>query len=210
LTGLTRKETKRLLELNLNQGNTDDQRYNRATRVIGGWINDERFLDATGQPAALNTNDTPPSFAELIKIYSGDIPPQAMLSVLKLAECVEENGQSVHLVKHAFIPGNDDVDKINILGKDVSEMIYTIEHNLSHPPQDAYFQRKVSSHQLKLERMSDFQKLSAEKSQALLEELDQWLSQQEVESEEDPACYVALGIHYVDSRLTPGENDEQD
>ena len=49
LTGLTRKEVKRLRELPGEEAlAAADQRYNRAIRVISGWTNDETFQDEDG------------------------------------------------------------------------------------------------------------------------------------------------------------------
>lgn len=196
-TGLTRKETKRLLELDSVDAQSSDQRYNRAVRVIGGWLNDTRFQDEDGQPKALVTEGDEQSFAQLIKTYSGDIPAQAMLDVLTKAGCVERQDARLVLVKRAFIPSDDDLDKLNILGVDVGELISTIDHNLRYSQQDSFFQRKVSNHRLDPVALNQFKALSAEKSQQLLEELDHWLSEHEVNGEQQ-GFYVGLGIHYIE------------
>ena len=43
LTGLTRKEVRRLLDEGMSATAPDQERYNRAIRVISGWVNDRRF-----------------------------------------------------------------------------------------------------------------------------------------------------------------------
>lgn len=48
LTGLTRKEVKRLHELDGEDYVASQERYNRAVRVISGWMNDRRFSDVPG------------------------------------------------------------------------------------------------------------------------------------------------------------------
>lgn len=48
LTGLTRKEVKRLHELDGEDYVAGQERYNRAVRVISGWMNDRRFSDVPG------------------------------------------------------------------------------------------------------------------------------------------------------------------
>ena len=50
LTGLNRKEVKKLNELDANQASTNTKQYNRSVRVIGGWINDPDYLRPGGVP----------------------------------------------------------------------------------------------------------------------------------------------------------------
>ncbi|GAB1257458.1 hypothetical protein NBRC116494_19600 [Aurantivibrio plasticivorans] len=195
MTGLTRKETKRLHELQALDTQAADQRYNRAVRVISGWLNDQEFLDDQGQPKCLPL-DGHASFSELVKRFSGDIPVAAMQILLSEAKCINETDRGIELVSHAYIPSNAPADKLNILGTDVAELIDTIDHNINSTTDQLRFQRKVSSHRLNPAMVSDFQQLSSEKSQQLLEELDAWLSEREVRDSEADCHYVALGIYY--------------
>ena len=54
LTGLTRKEVRRLRDLLEEETPAVFRRMNYATRVLSGWHQDEDFLDAEGAPALLN------------------------------------------------------------------------------------------------------------------------------------------------------------
>ena len=85
LTGLTRKEVKRLLESDTVDAGAGQDRYNRAVRVVSGWVNDRRFHDASGKPAILPLEGARKSFALLVREYSGDIPTKAMLAMLEEA-----------------------------------------------------------------------------------------------------------------------------
>ena len=201
LTGLTRKEAKRLHELDADAPHDSEQRYNRAVRVISGWVNDPLFHDAQGQPADLPVDGSEQSFAALVKKYSGDVPTQSMLAVLRSAASVADVGNQVRLLQHAYVPGNDDADKLNIMGTDTAELLATIDHNLVSEPGARRFQRKVSNHRLRADALEEFQTLASGKSQALLEELDAWLSRHEVEAgADDPhqEHYVSLGIYFFE------------
>lgn len=198
-TGLTRKETKRLREIQSPESSTADQKYNRVVRVISGWHNDEQFKEKSGEPRVLSLSDGTNNFSDLVKKYSGDIPTSAMLSVLRDADCVEIQNDTVKLLVSAYIPGNDPVDKINILGVDTAELLDTIDHNLTAPSEQLRYQRKVSNHNLNLEHLEDFRQLSARKAQKLLEDLDAWLSRHEA-AEGSENAYVALGIYYTEQK----------
>ena len=201
LTGLTRKETKRLRELKLMDDEASSQRYSRAIRVISGWTSDSRFQSAAGEPAVLPMDGTRASFAALVKEFSGDIPPAAMLSVLQNSGTVALVEGGIALQEKAYIPLATPLEKLNILGTDVAELIDTIGHNLNAAPSQLHFQRKVSNVLIHPDAVPAFRELSARKSQLLLEEYHSWLSDHELVPEDDPSvqpCYVAVGIYYTD------------
>jgi len=201
ITGMTRKEAKRLHELEQPDADSSQQRYNRAVRVISGWVNDPLFQDAAGAPAVLSVDDGDNSFAALVKKYSGDMTTRAMLTVLETADSVEKTGQGVKLVRRAYLPGKDPREKLAILGADTAELIATIDHNLVADDDQRRFQRKVSNHRVHADALPAFRALSAVKSQALLEELDAWLSEHEVSDDaqdEAGGRYVSLGIYFYE------------
>lgn len=206
ITGLTRKEAKRLNELDSPESHTTHQRYNRSIRVISGWLNDTRFLDENNEPARLPL-DGDNSFASLVKSYSGDIPASSMLSVLETSKSVLRKGDSLTLLKHAYIPANDPIEKIEILGADVAELVSTIGHNLSAPEEQLHFQRKVSNCLIPEQSLEAFKKFSAYKSQQLLEEFNHWLGEHESDGSDDsnPTNYVAVGIYYTQKSHSPSD-----
>lgn len=201
LTGLTRKETKRLRELELLDEEASSQRYSRAIRVISGWTGDPRFQTGSGEPAVLPMEGAEGSFSQLVKEFSGDIPAVAMLSVLQASGTVTVADDGITLLEKAYIPTATPLEKLNILGTDVAELIDTIGHNLAAEPGERHFQRKVSNVLLHPDAVPAFRELSTRKSQLLLEEYHSWLSSHELDPEAEPALeprYVAVGIYYSD------------
>ena len=199
LTGLTRKEVKRQLELDAPDDAASQERFNRGIRVISGWVNDRRFLDSAGKPADLPVDGKPYSFALLVKEYSGDIPTRAMLSMLEEAGSVRVTGNAVKLVRHAFVPGSDPIDKIQVLGTDVAELITTIDHNLTAGADDLLFQRKVAYDNIDPAALPKLKKLTFTKAQALLEQLDRQYASNELGKEDgDGGKYISLGIYYYE------------
>ena len=197
-TGLSRKEVKRLNELESSQDTDIEQKYNRAVRVISGWINDKNFTDTDGNAKNLPVDGSDASFAALVKQYSGDIPTKAMLNLLLAADCVKVENNTVQLIKHAYVPGKDSAEIIRILGTDTNELINTIDHNLTAQETDKRYQRKVSTAVLDKNAIEEFKNFSKKQSQALLEKLDAWLSQHEENPDDDNARYVSLGIYYYE------------
>ena len=198
LTGLTRKETKRLHELVQDDADASQQRYNRAIRVVSGWLNDAEFQDADGRPLVLPVDGEHASFAALVKRFSGDMTTQSMLAVLSAASTVVREDDRVRLLQHAYVPGKDPADKLHILGSDSAELIATIDYNLVSDADALRFQRKVSNHRVRADALPAFRALSSRKSQALLEEFDAWLAKHEVAAD-DQGRYVSLGIYYYEN-----------
>lgn len=207
LTGLTRKETRALRDASPIGNEKSAQRYSRAIRVISGWVNDSQFHDEHGEPGPLPFDGGDHSFSALVRKYSGDIPPVAMLSVLEASQTVIVADQHIVLKQRAYIPLSTPIDKINILGTDVAELIGTIGHNIEADPAHLLFQRKVSNRAVRVDAMGKFRELSNRKSQELLEEYHAWLSAHEVDESErdsDQVGYVAVGIYYTE-HILPGE-----
>ena len=177
LSGLSRKEVQRVMGQHDSAEADARARYNRAARVIAGWVRDRDFTDAAGNPLALTQEDGKTSFSELVKRHSGDVPARAVLDELLRVGVVEhlEDGR-IRLLSRAYVPRTSDLDKLEILGADVSDLIYTIDHNLQHGADDPFFQRKVMYDNLPVEAIGAFRTLSAEQAQVLLEKMDQWLS----------------------------------
>ena len=197
-TGLSRKEVKRLSELPDDHNPELEQKYNRAVRVISGWVNDKSFVDASGKEKILPLEGDEGSFSALVKQFSGDIPTRAMLDLLLAAGCIQVEDNKVALVKHAYVPGKDSSEIIRILGTDTNELLNTIDHNLTAQEDDKRFQRKVSSKVLDSKAVDEFKVLSNKHSQALLEKLDAWISKNEVDQEDENARYVSLGIYFYE------------
>jgi len=215
LSGLSRKEVQWVMS----QGDPASaeeapyERYNRAARVIAGWVRDRDFLDSAGHPMALGQEDGNVNFNLLVKRYSGDMPSRAVLDELLRVGAVErlEDGR-IRLLSRAYIPRSSDLDKLEILGTDVSDLIYTIDHNLQHGAADPFFQRKVMYDNLPVEAIGAFRALAAEPAQAMLEKMDQWLSQHD--RDVNPSVKGAgrmragIGIYYFEENLEqkPREN----
>ena len=214
VTGLNRKEVKRLQQIPVADDSTVSQRYNRAARVIGGWNQNERFCDNKGTPLLLSFEGERPNFSDLVREYSGDMPPRAVLDELRRIGAVEESGDGrLQLMAKAYVPLGDETAKLNILGTDVYHLINTIDHNLQSRDGVPRFQRKVAYDNLPEEVMPQLRRLSGEKSQALLEELDRWLRRQDrdahPEVEGSGRKRAGIGIYYFEEDVQDESHDEE-
>ncbi len=178
LTGLTRKEVKRISQLKYPEDQPIAERYNRAARVIAAWQREAKFLEADGQPKALPLMGEGITFTDLVRRFSGDVPARAIKDELQRVGAIEElQDGRLRLLARAYIPQKSEKYKIHILGTDVGLLISTIDHNLQAEFPESLFQRKVAYDNLSQEILPQFRRLAAKKGQELLEKLDKWLAE---------------------------------
>jgi len=177
ITGLTRKEVKRLSELDPPMSREQREKYNRAARVVSGWRREAGCLDEQGRPVAIPISGEGATFETLVKKFSGDMPPRAVLDeLIRVGALQLEPDNRVRLVHEAFTPTADEAIKFHILGTDVNLLISTIENNIDKNGNEPYFQRKVYYDNLPDEVLEDFRKMSRRQAQQLLNDLDSHLA----------------------------------
>jgi hypothetical protein len=213
ITGLNRKEVKRVSGLPAPDDQASSERYNRAARVIAGWRRDKAFCSKKGGPADLPVTGPGATFQTLVKKYSGDMPFRAILDeLIRVQAAVRIDEDRVHLLARAYLPAGDENMKIHILGTDVAHLIASIQHNLAPDKRGPFYQRKVLYDNLPDDVLPDFRQLSAESAQKLLETLDTWLAVRDRDSGSDisgTGRHIAgLGIYYFEESYD--ENDETD
>jgi hypothetical protein len=184
LTGLSRKEVARQKAI-LDEGSELDQgsNLNRVIRVLEGWHTDAEFTGPYGLPIEVPfESQTGPNFCELVRRYSGDMVPRAMLDELVRVGAVDllTTGM-LRVVTRAYIPETLHPDALERFGDVIHNFIRTLEYNmLKAAPGAGRFERIVFADDgLPIEQMPEFDRALREKGQQLLVELDNWLVAQE-------------------------------
>ena len=134
LTGVHRKDVRRLRELNADSHATA-VRTPATTLVVARWISDPRFLETDRQPLALAR--TPgkgaadePSFPDLVQAISRDLSPRAMLDeLLRLGIASVDTIDRVHLQQPGFVPQPGAAEGLAFLGQHVSDHLSAAVHN---------------------------------------------------------------------------------
>ena len=109
MTGLTRKEVKKQREIVAGEQSAGSsvRRENRASRVVSGWVHDPDFQASDGEPAQLSF-DGALGFSELVRRYSGDMTPRAVLEELVRVGVVADDGSgNLTLRLRAYVPAGD-------------------------------------------------------------------------------------------------------
>lgn len=181
LTGLTRKEVAKQVSIDgalVLEGN-----LNRVTRVLMGWHTDPAFTGPYGMPLELPFESNAGSdFVALVRKYSGDMAPRAMLDELLHVGAVEQlvTG-SFKVLMRAYMPESLHPDALQRLGDVVRDFINTVEFNTKRGHGLGRFERVVIAEEgLREDLMPAFDALIRTKGQNLLVELDNWLSAQDL------------------------------
>jgi len=211
LTGLSRKEVLRVKRTPPPGDGEAAAQQERSTRVISGWTRDAHFLDADGNPLPLPFDGVEGSFSDLVRRYSDDIPPRAVLDELirvGLAERLDDS--CIRLVTRAYVPSAGMAEKLSIMGVEAADLLNTIDHNIHAEREEPRFQRKVCYYRFPARYLPELRQMTQEKAQELLEEMNRWLAEHDqVAAEDDTFRRVGLSVYYFEGAPEDGhENPE--
>lgn len=203
ITGLSRKEVKRVKLMPSPESGDDLARYNRASRVISGWTQDEAFMDGQGEPLDLVLDGADNSLSELVRRYSGDAPVRAVLDELERVGAVQRLPDgNLHLATRGYIPQTDSPERLGIFGVMAADLLKSSDHNLQDESGKPYFQRVVANDRIPAELVDEFQQVTRRNSQQFLEKLDRWLTENERNGRKAPKNQdlkrVGIGIYYFE------------
>ena len=148
ITGLTRKEVKRVIDEAQKDKYEPKARYSRLSRVLVGWHTDMDFTGPYGMPLELQYEtsiDNEPTISELVRRHSGDMSPRSILDELLRVEAVTETDAGwFRVLRREYIPealGEHNFERTGVV---VRNFVNTVEHNMLKPAQgEGRFERLV-------------------------------------------------------------------
>jgi hypothetical protein len=185
-------------------------------RVIAGWNQDPEFTGPYGLPLVIRFDDDAtsdaPSFRELVRRYSGDMAPRAMLDELVRTGLAEvDNEGRIRNTGRTYIPSQLDPAAIERLGQVVGRVADTLDFNNRRDLSGTKrFERLVATDiGLTEEQYEHFTVYLRQKCQQLLETLDDWLATHEgrigpPRKERLPKKKLITGVgvyHFLDQKL---------
>jgi hypothetical protein len=204
MTGLTRKEVKRLRE-KISAGNqVDMQRVIPPAEIIEKWHSDSDFLDAGGRPKILDFDGPSPSFSALVKKYGGDIPPGAMRTELKRVGAVKEDDSGQLIVQMKYFRPFDQNEQIQrALSQAVYGLALNIDHNLSHDRDETWVERTAFSTRIRSGDNLRVRRISQDRAIEFVESVNDLFSAYEtIYSDDEPGhefATVGVGVYYFEA-----------
>jgi hypothetical protein len=201
VTGMTRKEVVRILDVLARDEDPSISKMNRVARVLAGWHQDSQFTGPYGLPLELPFDSkVDVSFTELARRYSGDMPARAMLEELKRIQAVDElpTGEA-RVLTRSYIPPHADTASIEFMASALRDLAETLDLNLDPNKSSGLLERRVwTPTGIDKELLPVFDDLVTKKAQDLLEYLDNWLSAREAEAmhlEPEKKVRAGLGVY---------------
>ncbi len=192
MTGLSRREVRRLRELLASELQVDAEPLGGATRVLTGWHLDADFADDAGQPLDLAFEPAPggntrPTFTELCKRYGGDLAPITLRRELCRVGALQElPAGDLRVLKRYYMPLQMDPDAVVRGGSMLEDVGTTVAFNLGKREGEASrFAGRAINTRIRTADARRFRTFLEHEGQAFLEHVDEWLSKNEVPTTED-------------------------
>ena len=206
MTGLTRKEVSRIIEIAGTETEGARSNLNRTARVLAGWHTDPDFIGPYGMPLEIRYEEEALSavtFSSLVRRYSGDMSPRSMLDeLMRVGVVIETEPGWLKVLRRDYEPQSLAQDSFERVGEVVKNFIDTVDFNLQKEETGrSRFERIVYSPEgIRTEDLDKFAKFIHERSQALLEEIDNWIAQLDLPDRDDKegVTHTGVGIyHYI-------------
>lgn len=209
MTGLTRKEVKRVIDEATKERYELKTSYNRLGRVLVGWHTDPDFTGPYGMPLELRYESNNPeelTFSNLVRRHSGDMSPRSILDELIRVGAVKETEAGwFRVLRRDYIPEAQGVHNFERAGGVIRNFINTIDFNMtkSAPGKGRFERQVVADDGIRLQDIPKFDAYIRDRCQALLEEVDNWLTNLPKPDPErgDEVVRTGIGIYHYTGQI---------
>jgi hypothetical protein len=205
LTGVNRKEVRRLRGGRGAQPPPASFSRNQAAALISRWMADRRATDRHGRPRAIPYQAARgPSFVELARAVTVDLPPRALLDELLRTGAVELRANDlVAVCGAAYVPARGRPEKLAMLAEDPAELIETMLRNVLADEGEALLQRKVFYDNLGAEGAARVRREMRREGERFLRRVDRLLAKHDRDRNPRAAGgerrYAGLGVYYFEA-----------
>jgi hypothetical protein len=202
MTGLTRKEVRRLRDKSEAGEGPSVKRSAPMATILHRWYTENEFLDSSSKPKTLKFDGPGVTFSTLVRKYGGDIPPGAMRTELKRINAIEETPS-----------GELRALKRNVTGLDVHEklidglvnIIYPAALNIAHNTDyrgDPWVRRIARTRSVQMEDLSRLRRIGTDRLTEFSESVDDLFNAYEALHErggsEESGYSVGVGVFYFE------------
>jgi len=204
VTGINRKEVKRIRSVKARRRAPRSFSINQASNLISRWRSDPTTTDSRGKPLALPYRASRgPSFMKLARKLTGDLAPGVLLKELVRSGAVELREKNVVVLSaDSYVP-KAALSGIQILGEDGPELVETILRNIFSKRSERLLQRKVYYDNLGSEAADRIRAEIRREGERFLQRIDRLLSR--YDRDRNPKApggerrYAALGIYLLEN-----------
>jgi len=181
MTGLTRKEVKRLRDLDTEFGNEFLSRRNPLAELLHYWNTDKNYSNSDGRPKALQLEGSGESFQSLVKRCVGDIPVGAMRAELKRIGAISETDDGWLVVNTREHAPKDVGDRLlNGIEYGLRTLAATVDYNGDPNTKMPRPQKLIHSSEINRDELPRLEKQIRERIESFSAETDDLLSTAEI------------------------------
>lgn len=212
MTGLTRKEVRRLRNKHEAGEETLIVRSTPLAIILHRWYTESEFLDDNGDPKQLRFDGDGTTFTSLIQKHGGDIPPGAMRTELKRINAIEETPDGLLRVLKRNVSNLESHDRlINALANQVYAATITAAHNcLVENKDEVWIQRTVATKNIRQSDRNRVRRISSDRLVEFAESIDDLFSAYETLYDEDAKneemVSVGIGVFYFEEDKSETDN----
>lgn len=200
MTGLTRKEVRRLRDQSAGDELPPVTAPNRPAEVLHAWHTDPRFSE-DGSPRALNWDAPEPSFVSLIRSCAGDLPAGALRAELRRVGAIREtdDGRLIATRRHVIPPTADD-KLIEGITWGLRPLAATVAYNVAGGGAPR-FQRFIESRRIPAAQRKALEADLRARLEKFSEQVDDRLAAEQ--REEESSATLGIGLYYYSEEPAP-------
>src|SRR6056297_161204 len=185
LTGIARKEVRRLRELSEAEKGTD------------------------GKALEMPLKGPAPSFEALHRRCGCDIPETTMLKELVRAGAVRIEDERVRALTRYYMPSALDAESVLRAGSVIEDLGETVTFNLRNRPKGrTRFEARATNDAVRADQAAAFDLFVRERAMAFLEEIDGWLTRHQATGDE-PAVRMGIGVFRIHENSSKDREDSK-
>ena len=209
LTGLTRKEVRRIVDLTLESEPEPPTEANLLIRVLQAWHTDSAFLGPYGLPRDLpwrSEEAAVPDFTHLVRKHSKEINPKEVLrEFLRTGAVTELEPGMYKVIRRDYEAQALDAANLERFGIVIRNFLQTVVDNLEKPSQQGgNFERIVfTDDPVHREKVKFFDQWIKQEGQKFLERIDDWFIANLTEPggrplrvDQHDAVFTGLGMYH--------------
>lgn len=207
MTGLTRKEVRRIRTKLDNGTDALVVKSTPITEILHRWHVEPEFMDPSGRPATLTFAGDKGSFASLVKQFAGDVPAGAMRTeLLRVSSISESDNGDLSVLRRSFWPSDNEGKLRSALIHHVYPLLSTVAHNTSpdtDPNVDIHAQFATYSLNIDETDRPRVKRVCADRLSGIAESFDDLFSAYQVRSDSvvsDSKPPVVVGVYYFEER----------
>jgi len=204
LTGVHRKDIKRIRE----QSNTPDQTINNAAslngEIVARWISMPEYLDKKGKPRKLlrSKNNNQAGFEQLVSSVNKDVRPKVILDEWLRLNMVSIKDDYIVLRRTAYVSNKEFNDMAYYLGHNVHDHLASCVNNIL-VTDNPMIERSVYYASLTENSVNKLRSIANKKGNELLQHLNkQAIKLYDTDKLKDDANYrIRLGVYWFQASL---------